>query len=137
MLLVLSLLMLGQSSNAQSPTIEYEKVSPIIVSVKETRYPDLIEKLNCCENYCKWDNKKIVDSNNKYSYGGLMFQMATFLQYGKEYEVLPEWVNESNFEHYIYDRDIQMLIAEKMITDGVGYQHWTNCWRINNLEQYL
>ena len=129
----------GQFSNAQAPTIEYEKVRAIIVSDKESNYPDLIAKLNCCENRCKWDNNKIIDSNNKYSYGGLMFQEHTWLSYGKKYNILPEWVDESNFEHYIYDRDIQTLIAEEMIRDGIGntYAGWFNCFRIYHLNQYL
>jgi hypothetical protein len=130
---------LGQSSNANAPTIEYSEVRAVIVSTKEVHYPDLIAKLNCCENRCKWDENKILDRNDKYSYGGLMFQMATFLQYGKKYNVLPEWVDESNFETYIYDRDIQTLIADKMIADGLGdgYAGWYNCFRIYNLSQYL
>ena len=136
---MVSLLSLGQSSNAKAPTIEYEEVRLVLVSAKEAKYPDLIAKLNCCENHCKWDENKILDSNNKYSYGGLMFQMATFLQYGKKYNVLPFWVNESNFESYIYDMDIQTLIAEKMIEEGIGptYSGWFNCWKKYNLGQYL
>jgi hypothetical protein len=138
MLLVLSLLMLGQSSNAQSPTIVYEQVRPVLVSDKESQYPDLIRELNECENYGRWDDNVIQDGLTK-SYCGLMFKEKTFLHEGHESGILPEWVDETNFEKYICDKDIIVPIAEYMIKKGLGptAYGWTNCWRKNNLSQYL
>jgi len=128
----------GSNLVAEAPSIDTE-VLAVKVSKYSPDYPELIENLNCCENYCRWDQKKIIDSNNKYSYGGLMFQMTTFLHYGHEGGILPEWVDETNFENYIYDKDLQTLIAEYMITIGVAKTTvgWYNCWRSYNLSQYL
>ena len=93
----------------------------------------LIEELNQCENSGKWDRAKILDINNKYSYGGLQFQMETFLRYGKKYGILPKWMDEEIGEQIIYEREIQMAIAEKMLNDGL-WRHWFNCFKkINSL----
>jgi hypothetical protein len=126
---------------AETPT-KKDIVSAVIVSKRENRsHPELIAKLNCCENRCKWDENKIVDSNGKYSYGGLQYQRDTFLGYGHESGVLPTWIDKTNFKEFIYDKDVQTLIAEYMITIGIAdsYGGWFNCFRNPkyNLSQYL
>lgn len=134
------MLIWGQFSSANSPTIEYQEVRAVIVSVQKTHYPELIEKLNCCENYCNWDDNTPQDGKTK-SYGGLQFKRDTFLRYGYVSGILPEWVDKTNFEKYIYDRDIQTAIANYMIKIGIAptYQGWFNCFRNPeyNLYQYL
>lgn len=71
-------------------------------------------------------NLKILDSNNKYSYGGLMFQMDTFLTYGKKYKILSESTTVGEAEKKIYDIDIQREIAHRMLLDGL-YGNWLHC----------
>lgn len=100
-------------------------------------YPELISELNQCENYGRWDDNRILDSNGKYSYGGLMFQMDTFLLYGKKYKILPQSMTAEWAKTIIYDKDVQTSIANKMIQDGLGRQTWYNCWRIKELDKYL
>lgn len=138
MVIAASLWLLWGGQITETPLTK-EMVLAIKVSRISSDYPKLIEKLNKCENYGRWDNRKIIDSNNRYSYGGLMFQKSTFLGYGHESGILPEWIDDTNFEKYIYDRDIQTAIAEYMIKQGVGptYGGWFNCFRIYHLSQYL
>ena len=102
------------------------------------KYPKLIEELNKCENRGLWDDNKIIDSNGRYSYGGLMFQMETFLQMGKKYGYFPDWVKEDDVKDLIYQRYMQTLIAEEMIQDGIGPTPggWYWCWIYKNLDQY-
>lgn len=139
-LLIVSLVLWGQSSSANAPTIEYKEVRAVKVSVQETRYLDLITELNKCENYGLWNDNSPQDGKTK-SYGGLQFKRDTFLGYGYKSGVLPKWVDTTNFEKYIYDRDIQTAIAHYMIEIGVAptYQGWFNCFRNPkyNLSQYL
>jgi hypothetical protein len=74
-------------------------------------------------------NIKIIDSNNKFSYGAFQFQMDTFLMYGKKYGILSEEITPEMAENgLIYDYDIQKTIARKMIEDGLGY-HWKICYQ--------
>ena len=139
-LLAISLCLLEKPLATQAPTKE-AIVNAVIIAAKsksQSHY-ELIARLNCCENHCKWDTNKIIDSNSKYSYGGLMFQRDTFLRYGHDSGILPEWIDETNFRDYIYDQDIQTLIAEYMIKIGVANttQGWLNCWNKYNLSQYL
>jgi len=136
MVLLLSLCVVRGNLINETP-LSKEIVWAMKVSNLHSDYPRLVAELSKCENYGKWDNRKIVDSNKKYSYGGLQFQKSTFLQYGHESAILPEWIDETNFETYIYDKDIQTLIAEYMIGKGIGKYHWVNCFRIYNLSQYL
>ena len=87
-----------------------------------------IEKLNKCENHGDWVCRKILDINNKYSYGGLQFQLATFWGMGKKYSVLPQTMTMEEAREYICDRDLQTIIATYMIKNGEGKRAWYNCW---------
>ena len=90
-----------------------------------------IERLNGCENYGNWDKNRIVDTNGEYSYGGLMFQMPTFLHFGKLYRILPKDFTEKDAlkDDLIYDRDIQTALALKMIEHKISHIHWEWCWQ--------
>jgi hypothetical protein len=119
--------------------LDKEVVLAMKVSNLHSDYPKLITELNKCENYGKWDCNKILDSNNKYSYGPLMYQKSTFLHYGHESGILPEWIDDTNFEKYICDRDIIVPIAEYMIKKELGptTAGWQNCWYKYHLNKYL
>lgn len=60
---------------------------------------------------------KHLDSNKKYSYGVLQFQMATWLAYGKYVKA-----NAQN----IYNPALQAIVAMKMLDAGENY-HWKTC----------
>lgn len=67
---------------------------------------------------------KILDHNDRYSYGCLQFQMETFEAYVKRYELLPN-TEDSELENMIYDCDFQKLLTRKMIEeDPENWRHW-------------
>ncbi len=90
---------------------------PIIVAT--TTPQDIwIAKLHECENYNNVE--KILDSNNKYSYGYLMFQMDTWLSYGKKFGATRDNIGSST---------LQKQVAKSMLDQGL-WRHWTNCVNI-------
>lgn len=136
------------SSQVQAPIIEYPSelainqnallpiaVLPVKFQILGVKFEEISSEtmntiflLNLCENSGKWDNTRILDVNGKYSYGGLQFQLETFMRFGKKYEILPDWLTEKEVikEELIYDRDLQIAIASKMLADGLWY-HWKKC----------
>lgn len=67
---------------------------------------------------------KILDHNDRYSYGCLQFQMETFESYIKRYELLPN-TEDAELENMIYDCDFQKLLTRKMIEeDPENWRHW-------------
>lgn len=69
-----------------------------------------------CESGGKADIK-VLDSNDKYSYGILQFQMATWLTYSTQFKTTPG---------NIYDPDLQKTVSLFMLNSG-GWQNWYNC----------
>lgn len=68
-------------------------------------------------------NIKILDTNNRYSYGCLQFQMPTFIAYGKRYGFISG--TEANLESLIMSCSLQKAIAKKMILDDSdNWRHW-------------
>lgn len=58
---------------------------------------------------------RVLDVNNKYSYGCLQFQLATFESYSTRY----------GLEGDIYDCEFQKLLALKMLQENYGnWKHW-------------
>ena len=83
-----------------------------------------IEKLHVCENR---DNvEKILDTNNKYSYAYLMFQLDTFYGFGKQYGFFPEGFTREEARLMIHIPSLQRAIAREMLDDGLSY-HWKTC----------
>ena len=60
---------------------------------------------------------KVLDTNNRYSYGALQFQMATWISYGKEFGATKD---------NIFDVGLQEKVARSMLDAG-GWRHWYNC----------
>ena len=105
--LVVSLMM--TSSN---PSLLTVPVTPIVeIDQKEI----WIEALHQCEN--PRDVPWIVDTNGKKSYGALMFQMGTWLSYGKKFGATTENISSST---------LQKKVARSMLDNG-GSGHWYNC----------
>lgn len=76
-----------------------------------------IHKMGVCESGWR-PGLKHLDSNNKYSYGALQFQMATWLSYGEYLGA-----NAQN----IYDPMMQTIVAAKMLDAGLSY-NWKTCF---------
>lgn len=70
---------------------------------------------------------KILDVNDRYSYGCLQFQMPTFVAYGHKYGILSGNESNSNLESLIMDCSIQRAIARHMILDDTSnWRNWYN-----------
>ncbi len=74
-----------------------------------------IEELHSCEN--RNNRIRILDSNDKYSYGYVMFQMDTWLAFGKKFGATRENIN---------DEELQKVVAESMLDKGL-WRHWRRC----------
>lgn len=76
---------------------------------------------------------KHLDSNNRYSYGCLQFQMETFSSYIKRYGLLPN-AEEGEYANWIYDCDFQRDLAKRMLAeDRNNWQHWYTSVEIRGL----
>ena len=73
-------------------------------------------------------NIKTLDSNSKYSYGAFQFQMATFLDYGKKYNLIPASTTPAQGKLLIFDYELQKKLATKMLEDSLE-SHWRVCYR--------
>jgi len=60
---------------------------------------------------------KVLDSNDKYSYGYVQFQMSSWLSYGKEFGATKDNIG---------DKDLQIQVAEDMLNKGL-WRHWRTC----------
>lgn len=81
-----------------------------------------------CESSNRW-GIRILDSNNKYSYGGLQFQLATFREFAVRYKILPKGITLDETRPYIYKKDFQLAVARQMYLDGLVDDHWIICWK--------
>lgn len=82
-------------------------------------------KLRYCESQNR-DHITVMDTNNKYSYGGLQFQLETFMGFGKQYGILPKELTNEEGLLLIHNPYIQRGIALEMLNDNLSY-HWKNC----------
>lgn len=91
--------------------------SVLTVPLEATSTPQelWIEKLHECEN--RNNTPRILDTNGYYSYGYLMFQMGTWLSYGKKFGATRENISSST---------LQIKVAKSMLDAG-GWRHWYTC----------
>lgn len=73
-------------------------------------------------------NVKVLDSNDKYSYGAFQFQMQTFLWQGKKHGLVATSTTEKQGKTLIYDYGLQRQLVAIMVSNGLEY-HWKNCTR--------
>ena len=79
-----------------------------------------LDALSDCENPQASTTLKILDTNKYYSYGLFMFQMGTWLSYGKEFGATKQ---------NIYDPNLQRMVARDMLDKGL-WRHWYTCGKI-------
>lgn len=97
-------------STVPSVTAQAKIASPL--KVEEITALDIwIERLAQKESEGR-ERIKILDVNDKYSYGCLQFQEWTFKAYGAKYGILKD---TANWENAIYDCNFQKQLAKKMI----------------------
>lgn len=102
----------------------YVQAAEVLPTHKQTVY---LHTMQYCESKGIQDIK-ILDSNNRYSYGVMQFQMETFLREGKNYalvspETTPKQAEDSKL---IYSISLQEKIAHRMLLKG-GQKNWYNC----------
>lgn len=100
-------------------------VQPASIATQQDKLDVWLNKLIQVESGGKADIK-VLDSNNRYSYGVLQFQMATFKGYVKQYNLLP-YAEDREIENSIYDCDLQKALAKRMIQEDYNnWKHWYN-----------
>lgn len=99
------------------------------LSVSQTEW---LAKLEKCESNGS-TTIKVLDTNNKFSFGALQFQAKTFLTQGVKYGLIATATEE--VEPLIYNRELQVKLAHKMLLDG-GEDNWYNCVRNQKLGKY-
>jgi len=104
-------------------------ITIISVNNKEQLLDIVIKNLNQCENYGDWTCRKILDSNNKYSYGGLMFQFDTFKNKGIKYGFFNKNIKNNEVLEKICDKNLQIIIAKEILKqEKQGFKNWKNCF---------
>lgn len=113
-----------------------------IAQVPAITFPVKIVKITKSDTFAKWLNRlekaesdasgntrlKVLDNNNEYSYGCLQFQAETFLQYGKQYKLIPRELTD--VEPLIYSCVLQKELATAMIKGNYkNWQHWRHSVR--------
>ena len=89
-----------------------------------------IEKLIVLESNGRTD-VRVLDVNNRYSYGCLQFQKRTFRAYGVKYGVISE---TENIDEKIYECELQKALARLMIEDNhENWKHWYTSVRVRKL----
>lgn len=130
-LLIMGLLSIGLQIFGVSRQSYVKAEQPLITHKQEV----WLHTLEFCESRGR-EQVKIMDSNNRYSYGVLMFQMETFIREGKKYGILDENLTTKEAEKLIFSKDLQESIAHNMLLNG-GERNWYNCWKIKlNKEKY-
>ncbi len=113
--------------------VEYVKAEEETITHQQLVWLYTLEN---CESRGREDIK-ILDSNKKYSYGVLQFQMDTFLREGKKYGLIEANLTSKEVleTKMIYDVDLQESIANRILLDG-GESHWHNCWHTKLKTKY-
>ena len=86
----------------------------------------ILDKLALCESGNRADIK-VLDTNNKYSFGVFQFQLETFWGFGVQYGILSEGIELAEAENLIYDPEIQRDLALEMVKRGLLEDHWKVC----------
>lgn len=117
------------TSAATSMTIGHEAV---FVPDQEAELNHWIDGLISKESEGK-EHVKILDSNNKYSYGCLQFQLDTFREFSQRYKLFPD-VEMGEYENLIYDCNLQKKLAKEMIKENHdNWRHWYTSVKVKGL----
>ena len=150
MLFLLVLLVNGDNKVLITPQIEYSSVflvapnqpipSKVIVysftdewkyyldNIEDKLIKTSLTKLANCESG-NIPSQKVLDVNDKYSYGLLQFQVETAWREGIYYGLLDDTtpLTEEAMKKYLFDPLWQIKLGEKMISDN-KHRHWLNCF---------
>ena len=107
---------------ADNSVIAQEVQKPYMSHIQEV----WLHTLEFCESR-GMENLKFLDSNDRYSYGILQFQMESFLREGKKYNILDKNITKEEAQKEIYNVGLQEQIANQMLLNG-GESNWFNCY---------
>lgn len=94
--------------------------------IRDSKWNDTLTQLSKCESGQRW-HIKVMDINGKYSYGGLQFQQATFIDAIKRYNVFPD-IPEEHYMDFIFSEEHQKVVAIAILdNEPQGLYHWKNC----------
>lgn len=124
-LAVAIILTLIPRTTAKAEDVETQNITQPFISTLTYPQRAWLGALEFCESR---GNEKItiLDSNKKYSYGLLQFQVNTFLPFGIKYGILPASTTEASALKVIHDPELQERLAVAMIQDGMS-NRWKNC----------
>ena|SRR3990167_1774627 len=88
----------------------------VLLDPIEIKKEQWIDALANCESGGN-EKIKILDTNLKYSYGLFQFQLATWIEYGKDFGATRQNISSST---------LQRKVARSMLDDG-GWRHWYHC----------
>ena len=134
-LFAISLLVIGLlagSGGLKMPLSISEAELPVKVEVDYLdSQPQYIKDLIQCESGGNW-NAKVLDVNNRYSYGGLQFQSKTAWIYNEKYKVLPD-LELNELPNVINDPYFQVELAKKILAENGGFKNWLVCAKMTGL----
>ena len=134
-LFTISLLVIGLlagSGGLKMPLSISEAELPVKVEVDYLdSQPQYIKDLIQCESGGNW-NAKVLDVNNRYSYGGLQFQSKTAWVYNEKYKVLPD-LELNELPNVINDPYFQVELAKKILAENGGFKNWLVCAKMTGL----
>lgn len=114
LLVVVTLCATLNTAHAQSPNLSKDQLYAVQMNI-------WLDKLENAESQNQ-PMMVILDTNNKYSYGCLQFQMDTFIAYSKKYGVSGEMM----------DCSVQKELATKMVENDYGaWSNWYNSVKYN------
>ena len=118
LLLILGIVLFAKLTNGQT-------LSPVKYEEKRDTLDVWIDKLVQVESGGRADIK-ILDSNNRYSYGCLQFQMETFRRNVRHFGLILN-AEDGELENWIYDCPFQKALAKMMILeDPRAISNWQN-----------
>ena len=134
-LFTISLLVIGLlagSGGLKMPLSISEAELPVKVEIDYLdSQPQYIKDLIQCESGGNW-NAKVLDVNNRYSYGGLQFQSKTAWVYNEKYKVLPD-LELNELPNVINDPYFQVELAKKILAENGGFKNWLVCAKMTGL----
>jgi hypothetical protein len=120
----------AQPTRAKAPINSYDEIQTEVAATaakpdRLDRYLDMLSVQCECPKCRRLPLTKILDTNNKYSYGPWMWQKSTFIEGVKKYNLLP-YAETEEYMNFIYDYDFGKHMARRMIEDGESWR-WANC----------
>ena len=117
-----TLLIAIPATNAINPKpIVHEEVA------QKTVLNPKIGLLALCESS---NNPKAVNLNDagSPSYGLYQYKKGTWISYMKKYNLAPH-AEDAELMNFIYDREMQTLLTQKILEEKNGWKHWYDCSR--------